>query len=95
MSGELACFPLKITANGFPPRFYFQRWEYFLMWNNAIIISAGALQKDKLIFATAEYKSVLYLLWYSFCLLVGDILHGWEPDRPVLNAGILWTGKEK
>lgn len=65
------------------------------MWSDAIIISAGALWKKPLIFATAEYKSVLYLLWYSFCLLVGDILHGWEPDCPVPNAGILWTGKEK
>lgn len=95
MSGELACFPLKIIANGFFFHFYSQRWEYFLMWNYAIIIPPGALQKNKLIFAIAEYKSILCLLWNSFCLLVGDILHGWEPDRPVLNAGILWTGKEK
>lgn len=75
--------------------FYSQRWEYLLMWSYTIIISAGAQQKTKLILARAEYKSILCLLWNSFCLLIGDILHGWKPDHPVLNAGILSTGKEK
>lgn len=62
----------------FFPHFCFQRWEYFLMWSYAIIVSAGALQKTKLSLATVERKSILCLLWNSLCLLARDILHGWE-----------------
>lgn len=51
--------------------------------------------ENKLILSVTECKSILCLLWNSFCLRVRDILHGWEPDHTVLNAGILWIGKEK
>lgn len=74
----------------FFPHFCFQRWEYFLMWSYAIIVSAGALQKTKLFLATVECKS-----FYVCCETVSASRRHFTWLRAVLKTAILWTGQEK
>lgn len=95
MSGELACFPLKIMANGFFFLFLLSKVRILTNVKLRYHSISRSFAENKLILSVTECKSILCLLWNSFCLRVRDILHGWEPDHAVLNAGILWIGEEK